>query len=73
MSLTQEEFLEWKSNPVTSKFFIYLNDTRKEILEAWAEGTFTSESSDGTIQLNAAALGKVRLLADLQEIDHTWF
>jgi hypothetical protein len=73
MSLTQEEFLEWKSNPVTSKFFILLNNIRKDILDAWAEGMFTSTDSDGTVQLNSEAIGKVRALADLQEIDHTWF
>ena len=40
--------------------------------EAWGRGEYTSELADGTIQLNASAIGRVRLLQDLLSDDLTY-
>lgn len=45
-----------------------LTEVRKEILEAWASGRFTEESSDGTIQMNAKWIGKVEMLDEVIEL-----
>lgn len=42
-------------------------------MEGWAEGTHTTESMDGTIQLNSMAIGQGRLLKDLIELDYEEF
>ena len=36
----------------------------------WANGEFTSESADGTVQLNSAAIGKTRTLAYLTNMTY---
>lgn len=56
-SRRDQEFLEWKKHPVTELLFQYLKARRTAILEAWAAGQFTAESSEGTSQQNAKALG----------------
>ncbi len=47
----------------------YLRRRRQEFLEAWANGSFIAESGDGTIQLNAKALGKVGAIDEVLDID----
>lgn len=69
MILTDEEVLEWKSHQVTKEWFKYLKRLREDMKDAWSNGVFTGESSEATAQLNANALGKIQMLADLLESD----
>lgn len=69
MILTEEEVLEWKSHQVTKEWFKYLKRLREDMKDAWSNGVFTGESSEATAQLNANALGKIQMLADLLESD----
>jgi hypothetical protein len=39
-------------------------------MEGWADGAFSTESSDGTIQLNSEAIGKAYLLKDLLDVSY---
>ena len=39
-------------------------------MEQWSQGQFTSESTEGTAQMNAKALGAVQLIEELLETDY---
>ena len=67
--LSEEEVLEWKTHQVTKEWFKYLRGLREDMKEAWSNGVFTGESSEATAQMNAQALGKIQMLADLLESD----
>lgn len=69
MILSETEVLEWKKHQVTKEWFKYLRGLREDMKEAWSNGVFTGESSEATAQLNANALGKIQMLADLLESD----
>lgn len=51
----------------------YLRAKHQEFLVAWSEGQFTTETSDGTIQLNAAAIGKAGLLHEILNLEPSDF
>jgi len=40
---------------------------------AWEEGSLTSESVEGTMQMNAKAIGEARTLAWVSELDFSTF
>lgn len=63
--LRKDEFDDWMQHPVTEMFRKHLKTMMDGITEDWANGIFTAESSEGTAQLNAAALGQVRLIHDI--------
>jgi hypothetical protein len=63
--ISQEEIQGWKNHPVTKEYFKMMKQLREELLEQWANSNFTAETSEGTAQLNAKALGKVQLLDEL--------
>jgi hypothetical protein len=52
--------------------FQFLKSLRELAKEEWANGAFTDNSVDGTAQLNAEVIGKVRLLQDLLEVSYEW-
>jgi hypothetical protein len=52
--------------------FLFLKNLKELLKEEWANGTFTSEDVQGTIQLNSVALGKVHLLEDLFDLNYEW-
>ena len=65
MPVNKEEWSEWMQHPVTSAFFKHLRHLQGTIQDDWAAGIYTSESSEGTAQKNAVALGQYRLIEDL--------
>lgn len=52
----------WMKQPETKAFFDELEVMREEIVAAWAAGSLTRESADGTAALQAKALGQVQML-----------
>ena len=67
--MVDQEFLEWKKHPVTEKLYRLLEDRKKEIMEAWAAGSYTYLNSDGTSQKNAEALGMIRAVMDILTLE----
>jgi len=39
-----------------------LRETRQRTMEAWARGNYTTATADGTVQLNAQAIGELTML-----------
>ena len=70
LELTEEVWADWLQHPVTEAL-------RKEILlprlqelhRKWEAGDFTAESMEGTMQLNASAVGAAGVLRFLLEMD----
>ena len=65
LQLRKEEFLGWMEHPVTQAFRKMLERLREEERDKWEDGLLTAESKDGTLQLNAEAIGRCRTLATL--------
>lgn len=63
--VTEQEFSDWLTSPVTIEFLHYLKSARQDVMDNWARGFYTSDGAEGTAQVNAEALGKVRQLDDL--------
>jgi hypothetical protein len=72
MKVTKEEFQQLQTSESFKLFKKYLKKLEENEKEAWGRGEYTSELADGTIQLNASAIGRVRLLQDLLSDDLTY-
>lgn len=68
--MTDQEYKEWRSHPVTQEVLNHLSNQRQDLLEAWAEGVYTKESMEGTVQLNSEALGKVKAISYMLSLDY---
>lgn len=65
--MVKAEWDEWLLHPVTQEFRKAIKGRIQELKDQWANGAFSTESLDGTKQLNAEAIGKVQMLQDLLE------
>jgi hypothetical protein len=72
MRITKEEFQQLLTSEGFKLFKRYLKKLEENEKEGWARGAYTTELADGTIQLNAAAIGRVKLLQELQSDDLTY-
>lgn len=63
------EFDEWKSHPVTRRFFNQLRKQQTILMQQWAAGQFTDISRYGAATLNARAIGEYKILDRLLETD----
>jgi hypothetical protein len=70
-TLTQEAFESWWSHPVAESFKEFLSKWETSLVEQWKTGNFQSNDPQETQNANAQALGSVKLLRDLQELDFT--
>lgn len=70
MGITLDEWKEWKLHPVTHEFFNSVKARIEEKKSDWANGAFTGESLDASMQKNAEAIGAVIALADLLETSY---
>lgn len=60
MKPAREQIERWFNDHVTEYVMeTYFVQARQDIMEQWANGDFTGESSEATAQLNAKALGQV--------------
>ena len=65
--MVKEEWDEWLQHPVTIEFRKAMQTRLDELKNDWANGGYTTETVDGTAQLNARSLGKAQMLSDLLE------
>lgn len=59
---SNSELQAWLSHPCTLELQEQLKGEYDTITDMWAHGAFTHESSEGTAQSNAEALGRVKAL-----------
>lgn len=64
-----DEFDEWKSHPITERFFNYLFLLVESAKEDWAQELFSAKSQNEVDLKNAEALGGVRVLRKLRHVD----
>lgn len=55
---------------MTKVWFEFLKKLIEVSKEEWVNGHFTAESGDGTLQLNAEAIGRADALRRLLEVDY---
>lgn len=55
---------------MTQQYLQFLKVLQQGFKNEWANGTYTSGDTYGTLQLNSEAIGKVRLLEDLLEVEY---
>ena len=71
---TQEEFSNWKADPVTQQYHNLLRRYQADLMEQWRDGVFQiSEKPSATVAANAEALGQIRLLTNLIELTYEQF
>jgi len=66
---TEEEYLEWLSNPVTQVYRLYLRAYREALKEQWARGQFSETTIEGTALADAAVRGEVASLDRLMSLE----
>ena len=71
--VSEEEWNAWVSLPVTQAYRSFLRELIRIAQQQWAEGVYTDGSVEGTAQLNAKAIGSVRTLGDLVDLDFEMF
>ena len=60
---------EWLAHPVTVRLNRYLRQQRQELMEQWAQGNFTSDRGEATLQLNANAIGQCEVLSSIIDLE----
>ena len=68
MSINNRDRHEWAHHPVTQEFLNSLKETRQERQDLWGRGGYTADSRDGTLQLNAEAIGAVGVITSLVDL-----
>ena len=63
--MTEAEWKEWLSHPITEKFRTHLKLAKLEAQEAWSNRQFTNESE------NQFALGGVFAINQILELDYS--
>jgi len=66
--ITEQEWDDWKINPVTICFNRRLEAFLNSLKQQWVSGNFTAVSSDETAQLNAVNIGKAQMVQDLLDL-----
>lgn len=51
----------------------FLRNQRQELMERWSSGHFTAETSEGTAQLNAKALGEMEAIQQFIDLSPEQF
>ena len=69
-ALTEEEFLGWKSHPVTQEIVRILESKRDTLRRQWEAGSFTDYSKDTTTLVNVGNLGTCRGYAFVAEFTY---
>lgn len=65
----QNEFDEWKTHPITERFFNFLLLLENSAKEDWAHEEFVGASLEEMALKNAKALGGVKVLRELRSIE----
>jgi hypothetical protein len=72
MIVTKEEYQQLLTSEGFKLYRSFLEKLLSDLKEEWALGNLTSELADGTLQMNAAAVGRALLLKDLLSEDMTY-
>jgi hypothetical protein len=64
-TVTPEEAMAWINHPITTALMATLKGDYENLITAWTEGDFTTESLDGSLQKNANAIGKVQSITEI--------
>lgn len=64
-----EELIEWKGHPFTQRFFNFLHLLEESAKEDWAMEEFVGTSLEEMALRNAKALGGIKVLKALQDIE----
>jgi hypothetical protein len=67
---TEEEFLEWRSHPVTQYVMEVLHAKRESLRQQWEGGSFTDYAKDTTALVNVGNLGTCKGYAFVTDLDY---
>jgi len=70
---SEEEFIEWKSHPVTRAVMEILAKRRENLRQAWEGGSFTDWEGTATALVNVGNIGTCKGYAFVQELDYEQF
>lgn len=65
--MIKSEFQQWLNHPATEALLSNLKEQIQFMKDNWAEGSFTSETVDGSVQTNAKYIGQVQTAMTLLE------
>lgn len=65
--ISKSEYTLWKTHPVSQAIIAYLDLSAKQIMMQWFNGAYVGEEGDKTLQLNAEALGRARVMQELMD------
>lgn len=57
-TVTTEDILQWKTNPVTQLVKQDIIKHMNDLMEMWANGAYTDSHPGGSMQQNARAIGQ---------------
>lgn len=67
---TEEEWNEWKAHPATKSLVKYMQQSRMQLMELWANGDFSAAFSVEMAVKNAGATGACSAYKELMELDY---
>lgn len=67
--LSQEEWQEWKKQPMTEEWFRALKLLEREIKNNWSNSLFVGDTEYETLARNSNAIGRIQVLKLLQEMN----
>ncbi len=70
MSVSEQEFNEWKQHPMTKELMRVLEMKREELRQDWEGGSFTDWASDTMALISVGNIGTCRGYAYIQEFDY---
>lgn len=69
-SREEQEFLAWKSHPVTLRLLQLLRKWQEGLKDDWATGQFTEETEFKTAVTQAKALGNLQTCKRIEDLDY---
>lgn len=69
-ALTEEEFTEWKSHPMTRALMEILAAKRESLRQAWEGGSFTDYEAGTTALINVGNIGTCKGYAFVMDFDY---
>jgi hypothetical protein len=72
-TFSEEEFLEWKSHPVTRAVMEILSKKREELRQLWEGGSFTDYEAATMALVNVGNIGTCKGYAFVQGLDYEQF
>ncbi len=69
-ALTEEEFNEWKSHPMTRALMEILSAKRESLRQAWEGGSFTDYDAQAMALTNVGNIGTCRGYAFVMDLDY---